>query len=239
MDTSRVFAHSGTMLYRLNSLTLAAMPIGPLNLPGAQGLLDLAIDKDDRLIGITRDNLFQISAASGASSMQKALSGVADGFTSLSFVPENLSDPASRDILVTVNDQGVVFRIDPATGTATQVGSYGTATGLGKVVSSGDLIAVRGFGIYATVDVGNQTMDYLARIDPATWKATPIGTGTGFDKIFGLGYWNGRIYGFVDAGSGMGGKIIDIDPQTGKGLLISSADVRWFGAGVATDAPIL
>lgn len=237
-DTSRVYAHSSTMLYRLNSLTLGAVEIGPLNLPGTQGLLDLAIDKDDRLVGITRDNLFTIHAASGAATQLANLSPTADGFTSLSFVPATFSDPASPDILVTVNDQGDVFRLD--NGTPVKIGSYGTDAALGKIVSSGDLIAVRGFGIFATVDVGSRTEDFLARIDPVTWKATPIGSGTGFDKIFGLGYWNGRIYGFVDDGfQAATGRIIDLDPITGEGLLISSGDIRWFGAGVATDAPIL
>ena len=74
---------------------------------------------------------------------------------------------------------------------ATKIGSYGM-TGAGKVVSSGDLIGVRGLGIYATVDVGNEANDYLAKIDPVTWKATPIGTGTGYNDIFGLAYWAGR-----------------------------------------------
>ena len=78
-------------------------------------------------------------------------------------------------------------------GSATMIGSYGTVAG-GKVVSSGDLIGVRGLGIYATVDVGTKTVDYLARIDPTTWHATPIGAGTGFDDIFGLGYWAGAGY---------------------------------------------
>jgi len=100
------------------------------------------------------------------------------------------------------------------------------------------LIGVRGLGIYATVNVGTETHDYLAKIDPATWKATPLGTGTGFSKIFGLGFWTGHIYGFVDVGANSG-KIIDIDPNTGAGHEVESGAVQWFGAGVSTDAPIL
>jgi hypothetical protein len=241
VDNSRVYAHSGAMLYRLNNLTLAAMPIGPLTGIGTQNLLDLAIDKDDHFIGITRDTVYRIDPATGAATLVKNLEQTAQGFTSLSFAPADFDNPASPDILVSANDQGQVFRID-LTGTqatATLIGSYGSAAG-GKIVSSGDLIAVRGFGIFATVDIGTGTMDYLARIDPKTWKATPLGTGTGFDKIFGLGYWNGRIYGFVDDGfPATTGRIIDIDPSTGRGLLISSASIRWFGAGVSTAAPIL
>ena len=172
--------------------------------------------------------------------MIRNLGANAQNLTSLSFVPQNIADPASPDILVSANGMGQVFQIDPTTGQATEIGSYGS-TANGMVKSSGDLFGVRGFGIYATVDVGNDTQDYLAKIDPANgWKATPLGTGTGYDKIFGLGYWGGKIYGFVDNGFEVGGgKVIQIDPNTGAAILISQDQIRWFGAGVSTDAPVV
>jgi hypothetical protein len=240
VDTSRVYAHSGTTLYRLNNATLAAMPIGPMAEIGSQNLLDLAVDKDDRLVGITRDKLYSIDSATGAATLIRDLSASAQDFTSLSFVPSDLDDPSSPDILVSANDQGAVFEIDPATGEATQIGSYGSTVN-GQVISSGDLFGVRGVGIIATVDIGTGTEDHLAIVDPANgWQATPLGTGTGFDKIFGLGYWGGTIYGFVDNGFEVGGgKLIEIDPNTGAGTLKNSDASRWFGAGVATDAPVI
>jgi hypothetical protein len=236
-DMSRVYAHSGSTLYRVDTQTLQPVEIGAMGGLGTQSLTDLAIDKNNRMVGITLDKLYNVDATSGAVTLIKDLSQSARGFTSLSYVPSDLNDPNSADILVSANDQGDVFQIDPTTGDATKLGSYGTA-GAGKVVSSGDLIGVRGLGIYATVDVGNEQNDYLAKIDPATWKATPLGTGTGFNNIFGLGFWAGTIYGFVDMGSGAG-KIITIDPNTGAGHEVQSGSVQWFGAGVSTDAPII
>ena len=240
VDNSRVFAHSGGVLYRMNNKTLAAVQIGPLTGIGTQNLLDLAIDKDDKVVGVTRDKLFAIDSSTGTATLIRALGTSAQDLTSLSYVPQSLSDPTSPDILVSANDVGDVFQIDAATGNATKIGNYGTAAN-GVIKSSGDLFGVRGLGIFATVDIGTGTMDYLAKVDPANgWKATPLGTGTGYDKIFGLGYWGGRIYGFVDNGFDPGGgKMIQIDPNTGAGTLLSSADIRWFGAGVATDAPVL
>ena len=122
---------------------------------------------------------------------------------------------------------------------ATLRGEYGLHNNQ-QVGSSGDLIAVRGFGIYATVNVGTSpsAQDFLARIDPATWEATVIGGGTGFNDIFGLGFWEGKIYGFV-AGNQNQGKMITIDPATGAGTEVLAGAIRWYGAGVATDAPIL
>ncbi len=242
VDMSRIYAHSGGTLYRMNPLTLTAIPIGAMTGIGTQSLLDLAVDKDDKIVGITRDTLYSLDATTGAATLITDLSAAAKGYTSLSYAPTNPLDPSSPEILVSANDQGDVFRIDITGNMAvpTKIGSYGTTTG-GKVVSSGDLIGVRGFGIYATVDVGTGTTDYLAKIDPGNgWKATVAPMSTGFDKIFGLGFWGGKIYGFVDNGFSVGGgKMIEIDPVTGVGTLLSSADIRWFGAGVATTAPII
>lgn len=240
-DSSRVYAHSGQTLYLMNSLTLATTTVGSMTGLGTQSLTDIAIDKDDRMVGVTLDKLYEVDSADGTVTLIGDLAGVGNA-TSLSFVPSDLSDPNSPDILVTVDSFGGVFQIDPANGQATEIGNYGVVA-QGQVRSSGDLFGVRGVGIFATVDIGDgqsPTPDYLARIDPANgWKATPIGAGTGFDKIFGVGYWGGKIYGFVDMGTNNGGKMIEIDINTGAAIELSESSVRWFGAGVATDAPLL
>src|SRR5262245_47216109 len=219
---SRVYAHSGNKLYQIDTTTLSPVEIGTMNGLGTQSLTDLAIDKDDNFTGITLDKLYTIDATTGAATLIRDLSMNAHGFTSLSFVPTNLSDPNSADILVAANSTGDVFEIDPGTGNATMLGSYGMV-GADRIGSSGDLVGVRGLGIYATVNIGTDPMaqDYLARIDPATWTATPIGTGTGFNDIFGLGFWEGTFYGFVSSGT-TAGKMITIDPETGAGIDVRS-----------------
>lgn len=237
--SSRVYAHSGDTLYLIDTQTFAPMPIGTMSGLGTQSLTDLAIDKSDNMIGVTLDKLYSIDETSGAATLITDLSGSAKNFTSLSFAPENYNDPNSNDILIAANSFGEVYEIDPTTGTANLLGDYGSM-GPDKIGSSGDLIAVRNFGIYATVNIGTNpaSQDYLARIDPTTWIATPIGGGTGFNDIFGLGYWEGKIYGFVSMGPNAG-KMITIDPATGAGTEVHSGSIRWYGAGVATDAPIL
>lgn len=240
VDTSRVYAHSGQTLYLMNSLTLATTTVGSMTGLGTQSLTDIAIDKNDRMLGVTLDKLYEVDPGTGAATLIGDLTGVSNA-TSLSFVPSDPTDPNSPDILVTVDSFGGVFEINPANGQATEIGNYGIVPA-GQVRSSGDLFGVRGVGIYATVDIGDgqsPTPDFLARIDPTTWTATPIGTGTGFDKIFGVGYWGGKIYGFVDMGANNGGKMIEIDINTGDAIELSQSSVRWFGAGVATDAPLL
>lgn len=259
VDTSRVFAHVSSdamgqpegqpdRLYRLNAMLLSPIEVGPitgLDHPDPQieeHLLDLAIDNNDRMFGVTATRIFTLDAQTGAATYVADLPA-GSFFSSLSFVQQDPNDPQSPDILVTAGGNGDVLQIDTQTGAATVIGNYGMKDGK-QIRSSGDLFGVRGFGptgIYATVDLEGETEDYLATIDPANgWKATILGSGTGFDKIFGLGFWNGRIYGFVDEGYEMGsGKVIEIDPTTGIGAVKNSGAFRWFGAGVATDAPIL
>lgn len=243
-DQSRVYAHDGrksdgtpSTLYLLNSSTLATTKIGDIPMLANQSLTDLAVDKNDNMFGITFNKLFSINTTTGAATVIGDMD--INNATSLSFVPSDIDDPSSPDILVTASSNGDVVEINPQTGTTTPLGNYGMVNGM-QIVSSGDLFGVQGLGIYATVDVGEDgetTNDFLAKIDPVTWKATPIGVGTGFNKIFGLGFWGGVIYGFVDTGTG--GKMIQIDINTGAGTELSSTPIRWFGAGVATDAPIL
>lgn len=236
---SRVYAHSGDKLYQIDTQTLAPVNVGTMAGLGTQSLTDLAIDKADKMVGITLDKLYTINAQTGAATLVTALATGAQSqnFTSLSFVPgPTMADP---DMLISANDQGNVYKIDEVSGVATQIGNYGMHNGM-QVKSSGDIFGVRGFGIFATVDVGNGTMDYLARIDPTTWKATPLPNATGYDQIFGLGFWGGKIYGFVaDGQPATTGKLIDINSTTGTATMLNTSGVRWFGAGVTTSAPIL
>src|SRR5690606_10607190 len=79
-EVSRVYAHSGQTLYRLDALTLSATPIGAMvGLPSNRDLLDLAVDQHDRLVGITRDRLFSIDSATGTATLIKDLSAAAQG----------------------------------------------------------------------------------------------------------------------------------------------------------------
>lgn len=238
VDFSRVYAHSGQVLYRLDTTALAPVEVGPFGI-GAQSITDIAVDKNDVMIGISLNNVYRIDIATGAATLLMAIGGGAPNLTSLSFVPTDLNNPDSPERLVVATDQGTVLEINPTTGATTMLGAYGT-TANGLIRSSGDIVAISGVGIFATVTVGDTLTDpdYLARIDPATWHATLVGSGTGFDRIFGVGYWRGKLFGFVDR-QAAGGAIIEINQANGAAAMVNAGTVRWFGAGVTTDAPII
>ena len=155
----------------------------------------------------------------------------------------------SAEILVAANNDGDVFSIDPTTGDATSIGTYGFDPATGKKIgSSGDIVAVYGAGIYATVTVGvtgadRDKPDFLAKIDPSNnWNAAPRPNDTGLDRIFGLAFWKGKVYGFVDVpdvGAGRTGKFVSLDPNTGAAIELKNGGEAWFGAGVTTIAPIV
>ena len=54
---SRVYAHSGQMLYRIDTTTNAAIPIGPFTNLGTQSMTDIAVDRDERMIGVTLNKI--------------------------------------------------------------------------------------------------------------------------------------------------------------------------------------
>ncbi len=239
-DLCGLFAHSGLELYRLDPNTFEVLPVGPFN-TGGPAMNDIAIDKNDRMFGVSPAKLWSIDRTSGAATEISPFDGSTDSLTSLSFVPLNGADPNSAERLVAIGSSGNVYEVNSLTGATTLLGNLGLASG-SQIRSGGDLVSVRGLGTFATVTVGDTATepDYLATIHTTTWAATLVGAlSTGFDKVFGLGYWGGRMLGFVDDGSGAGtGRIIDIDTATGVGTLTEPTVERWFGAAVATDAPV-
>jgi hypothetical protein len=90
---SRVYAHSGTTLYQVDTATLTTTRIGDFTNLGAQTMLDLAVDRDERMIGVTRDKIFEIDETTAATTFLADF-GAVRGFSSLSFVPQ---DPANPD----------------------------------------------------------------------------------------------------------------------------------------------
>jgi hypothetical protein len=239
VDFSRVYAHSGQMLYRLDTATLTPVLVGPFGLSSGS-ITDIAVDKDDRMLGVGLSNIYTIDIDTGAATLLTPVTGISD-LTSLSFVPLDLANPDSAERLVAATAQGDVVEINQTTGATTVLGNYGvTAAGGEQIRSSGDIVAITGFGIYATVTVGSplSNPDYLAQINPTTWAATLIGGGTPYDKIFGVGFWRNKLYGFVDTGAGTGA-IIEIAINTGVATPVNTGNIQWFGAGVTTDAPII
>lgn len=227
-ETVYVYAHTASTLFRVDPETLAVSQVGAFGWGsvGNDQMTDIAIDKTGRMIGISFDRVYRVEPTTAQTTLlSNSLSGT---FNGLSFVPATMLGQTGDDVLVgTRNADGKVFRIDPMTGAVAEVGN------MGGYSSSGDLVAVSGFGTVQTVMGGSS--DVLARLAPQTFAATPIGSGTGYGQIWGIAYWKDKVYGFTNAG-----QFVLIDPTTGSATMVSQqSGMNWWGAAVTTLAPVL
>jgi hypothetical protein len=79
-------------------------------------------------------------------------------------------------------------------------------------------------------------------------SSTTTGPGVGFGEVFGLGAWNGNVYGFTnhqnasDAGPAAQPSFISINTSTGVGALVNNDTYTftngWAGAGVTTKVTV-
>jgi hypothetical protein len=227
VDVTSVFAHTSSALYRVDPETLAVTKVGNFGWSNAfEQMTDIAIDNTGMLIGISFKAVYRIDPTTAAvTQLSSSLSGM---FNGLSFVPAEMLGQTGRDVLVgTRNADGMVFSIDPSTGQATVIGN------MQGFSSSGDLVAIAGFGAVQTADNG-LSADRLVRLAPNTFAATPIGTTIGFSDIWGVAYWKNKIFGFTNTG-----QFVTIDPTTGVGTLVESGGPAWWGAAVTTSAPVI
>ncbi len=226
--TTFVYAHSSSTLYRVDPDTLAVSMVGDFAWSnGSDQMTDIAIDKSGLMIGISTTAVYRVDVTNAQATRLSA--GLTGGFNGLSFVPAAMLNLTGDDVLVaTRNADGAVFRIDQVTGSKTQIGDMGSTFS-----SSGDLVAIAGFGTVQTADNG-LSPDRLVTLAPQTFAATAIGSDTGFGEIWGLAYWKNKIFGFTNAG-----EFVLIDPTTGKGTLVQGNGPAWWGAGVTTVAPII
>jgi hypothetical protein len=229
-EKALVYAHSGSDLFSVDPESLQFSRVGPFLIHGAtrdeylNDVTDIAIDRNGRIVGTTFHDLLEIDGKTAACTRIAPLPP-GRSFNGLSWIR---TERGEEQLLATTLDGGV-YRIDPVTGNATSVGGLG-----GGLRSSGDLVSVASYGTLVTVMTVGAASDQLARVDPATGVATVIGD-TGFKKVWGLGFWKDRVFGFTQTG-----QFILIDPKTGAGKLVDTISAfPFWGAGVTTSVPVI
>ncbi len=225
-QSTRVYAHTGNDLYAIDPNDLSTSFVGNFGeLP--RSITDIAVSANGAIVGVTANGVYSIDAGTAKPTL---LTSLAEGafLTALTFVPNPVAQ--DQEILIGVDKDGSSYRINTDNGAIDFVGEYGNG-----IESSGDMVFVENLGILATVaNVPSMTPEKvaLARIDPLTFKATVLGD-TGFQDVFGLGFWEDKVYGFTK-----NGEFILIDPVSGVGTLREHSGLEWFGAGVTTKAPV-
>jgi hypothetical protein len=226
-----VYAHSGTNLFRLDVDTMTVTDLGAFSFREAdgvtpitgRGMTDIAVNAAGDLYGCTQVALFTVSPSSLVATKVADLSGA---FMGLTFAPVGFMEP-DREVLVGVTRDvtNSLWRIDHVTGASTLLGSFGNGW-----AASGDVVAILHDAMYATLV--KDGVDHLARVNPATGAATVLGAAIGTNRLYGVGYWGGVLYGFNSEG-----KVVTIDRQTGVGTVTATLPgVSFWGAGVTTVA---
>ncbi|APR86937.1 Peptidyl-prolyl cis-trans isomerase [Minicystis rosea] len=223
-DVAEVFAHSASVLYRLDPTDKSVTTIGNFQSCGSS-VIDIAIDKDGTMFATTFSGLYKVNKQNAA------CTHISDGGypNSLSFVPKGTVDP---NVEALVGYTGSTYvRIDTTTGAVTPIGAIS-----GGYFSSGDIVSVIGGGTYLTVN-GNGCSDCIIEVDPKTGDLKKMIGPLGHSAVYGLAFWGGFAYGFDDSG-----QLFQIDLTNGASTNIPMpnppAGLSFWGAGSTTAAPI-
>ncbi len=216
-----VYAHTNRRLYRVDPNSLVVTEVGRIAFSdGINQLTDLAIDRQGRMIGISFRQIYVIDPDTAEATY---LAELDSPFNGLSFIPVG-----DDEVLVGTAADGNVLRIDPMTGETQPIGNFGNGIG-----SSGDVVGVFQLGTLATAIRDDWASDHLVRIDPNTGEATDVAD-TGVAHIWGLGFWQNRLFGFAESG-----EFVVIDATTGETELVEQTGIEWWGAAVTTAAPVI
>jgi hypothetical protein len=239
----RVYAHSADQLYLLEPISKKVTIIGMFDCTTA--MVDIAVDRSGKMTGAAAIEFNgglggALVSVDPATARCEVLNRGANFVTSLTYVPEGTLLPNAEALVGYADDRYV--RVDPATGSLTDIGRLNNAASGGtKWISSGDVVSIKDGGTYLTVkpEVGMLAGgDRIVEVDPKTGALERIIGPTGADDVLGLGYWGGIAYGFTIAGT-----LIQIDLTNGAGTVIPIPDtpstLSFLGAGTTTVAPII
>ncbi len=238
-QVAEAYGHSASQLFRLNIDDNAVGTVG--NFTGCTGqVIDIALDKDSVLYGTTQGNtnpnmpgvpsgaLWRIDKNTAACT----LISYGDYPNSLSFVPEGTLD-ANKETLVGYSQAGNYVRIDTTTGAVTTVG---TSVLTGGLESSGDIVSVIDGPTYLTVKGGScDVYDCVVEVNPTTGAMIRNLGSCGYNSVFGVAFWAGKVYGFTSEGEIF--EFHEEDDGSISTLPIPASVDQFYGAGSTTAAP--
>jgi hypothetical protein len=190
-------------------------------------------------------------------------------FYALAFAPAGVL--GAGETLVGGDGYGELWSIDTMTGATVDLGGFGPdksrifalsgdivfyTDAAGKPTGLATIRSCMPGGTACTA-----TNDYLAAIDmtalaaaytsgtPATsllagiygGSSTSKGSGVGYGDLFGLGAWQGNVFGFQRGGGGRTPSLLGVDTKSGIGTVIDSSFAftnGWSGAGVTTKVTV-
>lgn len=230
-EVNEVYGQSETALYKLEPATKAVTIVG--NFKGCEPIVDIALDERSTLYAASYNTLYIVDKKTAECTV------VSTGKypNSLSFVPKGTLDPDAEALVGYGGTKGDDYiRIDVKTGQTTTLGKLGN-----NLVSSGDIVSVKGGATYLTVKGGScSNSDCLVEVDPATGKMLKNWGDIEHKQVFGLSFWGGNVYGFDNNGNlfevTFGSKKI---VTTTIPIPNKPSGLSFWGAGSSTSAPLV
>jgi hypothetical protein len=240
---SRVYVNTQDTLYFIDpGQSQQLVAIGDFTGPctSGSGLYDIAVDEDKNIIGIAAEGLYEVDKDTAQCTMAVQFDASAPHFFSLSYVKGvDPQDPDADKLVAASVEEGEWVLIDYPGGNPSNLfihlGYHDPQSFIYR--SSGDIVSIQvgaeEYITYATLKCENYTdpgceTDWLAEINPENGYATLIGQ-TGYQRIFGLGFWGDTLYGFT-----ADGEYILMDTDTGAGTLVQNFAFTFWGAGNTT-----
>lgn len=199
-----VYLHTDSTLYAWDPLDGQLQLIGDFWMTGAElsdGITDIAIDGLGRFYGVGSETLYGIN---GHTAEVWEIAGLAFPMFGLT---------CTSDGRLVGGGDGL-YEVDVVTGEVT------TLVPEGRFETSGDLVGLPDGLLYWAVREG----DDLVVVDPTSGATSTRGE-IGVERIFGLGYAHGALYGFTDAGI-----VLEINASTGAVISSHSLPGTWWGA---------
>jgi hypothetical protein len=207
-----IYASTQTQLYRIDPTSLVETLVMPLctNVGGFQ-VSDFAVSSSgDVVVADLASTAFHRADATGNCTF---VTNLMVRLYAMTYVPPGVLGPT--EVLLGAGDDDGLYRVDPTTGVMQLVGSLG-----GQV---GDLVWT-GTQLLLTRQTGATFSLFV--IDPSTGATTATVGDTSFDKVYGLVWSNGALFGFTN----MNGTL-ELDPATGAPIRQRPTAALWYGAG--------
>lgn len=221
-----VWASSDSTLYHLDLVNQELVRVGTFNQTSGN-MTDIAVAPDDTIWGVTEYSLYRISKVNGEATEVAPLDSCGAFGVALTF---------TRDGKLWAGDyNGAFCRIDVASDPprVIPVGQLSNNMAL-----SGDIVAVEDGTIFGTAyslsDFSTQSNNVLVRLNPDTGAVTTVGSGTGYDRLFGVAFDQGQLFAFSHDGTG---EVVTVDPLSGAGTVYGTFDdegtpITFSGAAV-------
>ena len=212
-----MLACSGTALYTVDVVAKTATLVGPITEGATSYSIFGLAGTSQALYAIpsTLDTLLQLDPASGSVLGSRAITK--HDFYGFAYAEGTWY--AGTDNYYETGGVAHLYTIDPASGTETVVGPFGSG-----LTIAGDLAYVHQRGLYGTFYGPGCNPTCIASVNPSTGTANVL-TYAGPSNVLSLSGFGGRLWGLSNDGT-----VYEFDPSNGATLGSFDTNVAWADA---------